>query len=265
MDKLLAGKKVGISLSGGGARGIAHIGVLQALQEYGIEPEMVVGCSAGAIVGALYAAGASTDTMRQFVKDSSMWKLINFGLPSGGLTQLTALKQRLAEFIEVDSFESLKKPLYVGISNLNTGKIVVRHRGELFVVVQASSSIPLVFQPIEIDGQLYVDGGLLCNMPVAPIRKQVDFVIGVNVMPRVHAANRSVNSFMGVAARCFELAVWANTQSEAKKCDLLIEPKEVSEYHLFQFNKQEELYRIGYESAKNSLAAWRAEELSKKK
>lgn len=265
MDNLLSGKKVGITLSGGGARGIAHIGVLQALQEHGIHPDMLVGCSAGSIVGSLYAAGASTQTMLELIQDNSVWKMINLSLPNRGLTKLTYLRERLADLIGTDDFAALQKPLYIAISNLNTGKIEVRHRGELFSVVQASCSIPLVFQPVEIDGDLYVDGGLLCNMPVQPIRDQVDFVIGVNVMPRVRAGSSSVNSIMGVAMRCFEMAIWANSHSEAKKCDLFIEPKQINRYHLFQFNKHEELYQIGYEATKRALSAWRAEELNKKK
>ncbi|PHN08478.1 patatin-like phospholipase family protein [Flavilitoribacter nigricans] len=247
------GKKIGISLSGGGARGIAHIGVLKALEEHNIHPDVIVGCSAGSIVGALYAAGMPTDTMLDFIKDSSLWKLVSLRLPGGGLNKLDYLKQRLGECIDEDSFEGLKKPLHLAIANLNTGKLEIRNTGTLFSIIQASCAIPLVFEPIDIDGELYVDGGALCNMPVTPLKDVTDFTIGVNVMPRIKATKASVSTMRGIAMRCFEMSIWSNTHSEAEKCDLLIEPKLINKYHIFQFNKFQELYDIGYEAAMSVL------------
>lgn len=248
------GKKIGISLSGGGARGIAHIGVLKALEEHDIRPEVIVGCSAGSIVGALYANGMNTDDMLEFVKDSNLWKLLSLRLPTGGLSKLDYLKTRLGQCISQDDFSGLQKPLYIAIANLNSGKLEIRNSGNLFSIIEASCSIPLVFEPIEIDGALFVDGGTLCNMPVSPLKKQCDFVIGVNVMPRIAVTKTTVSSMRGVAMRCFEMAIWSNTRSEAKKCDLLIEPKLVNKYHIFQFNKYQELYDIGYEAASQLLS-----------
>lgn len=247
-------KKIGISLSGGGARGIAHIGVLQALEEHGIHPEVIVGCSAGAIVGALYAAGMKTETMLDFIKDSNIWKLVSFRLPSGGLNKLDYLRDRLNECIDEDSFEALKKPLHLAIANLNSGKLEIRNSGVLYPIIQASCAIPLVFEPIEIDGDLFVDGGALCNMPVEPLKQVTDYTIGVNVMPRIKATKASVSSMRGIAMRCFEMSIWSNSGGEAKKCDLLIEPKLLNKYHIFQFNKYQELYEIGYEATKAVLA-----------
>lgn len=248
------GKKVGISLSGGGARGIAHIGVLKALEEHGIQPDVIVGCSAGSIVGALYAAGMNTDAMLDFIKDSRLWKLVSLRLPGGGLAKLDYLKERLTECIDDDSFEGLKKALYIAIANLNSGKLEIRNAGTLYSIVQASCAIPLVFEPIEINGDLYIDGGALCNMPVEPLKEVTDYVIGVNVMPRIKVTKTTVNSMRGIAMRCFEMAIWSNTQGEAEKCDLLIEPKLINKYHIFQFNKYQELYEIGYEAAKAVLS-----------
>lgn len=248
------GKKIGISLSGGGARGIAHIGVLKALEEHGIQPDVIVGCSAGSIVGALYAGGMATDAMLDFIKDSRMWKLMSLRLPGGGLAKLDYLKERLGECIAEDDFGSLKKQLYIAIANLNSGKLEIRNSGTLFSIVQASCAIPLVFEPIDIEGELFVDGGALCNMPVEPLKEVADYVIGVNVMPRIKVNTSTVNTMRGVAMRCFEMAIWSNTHSEAQKCDLLIEPKLINKYHIFQFNKFQELYDIGYEAAKLVLS-----------
>ena len=245
--------KIGISLSGGGARGIAHIGVIKALEEHGMEAEVIAGCSAGSIVGALYASGMNAEAMLDFIKESRIWKVLSLRLPSGGFNKLDYLYNRLAAVIPNDSFEDLARPLHIAIANLNKGKLEIRHSGPLFRIILASCSIPLVFEPINLDGELYVDGGALCNMPVGPLKVHSDVVIGVNVMPRIRATNASVNSMRGVAMRCFEMAIWANTLPEARKCDLLIEPKLVNKYHIFQFNTYREIYEIGYEAACKAL------------
>ncbi|NUO02117.1 MAG: patatin-like phospholipase family protein [Saprospiraceae bacterium] len=247
--------KIGIAFSGGGARGIAHIGVLKALLENGIEPQVISGASAGSIVGALYAAGKSPEEMLNFVKDSNLLKLIKVGLPKRGFTKLTYLRERLAQTIPEDSFEGLKKKLIVAIANLHTGTCEMVSTGPLFDVIVASSSIPLVFKPMEINGQLYVDGGLLSNLPAIPLLEEADFVIGVNVMPQVELHDTSLQSLVGVAARCFELSIVSNSRPDLEQCHFIIEPKAVHSFHIFQFNQYETLFRIGYEAALEVMPA----------
>ncbi|MDZ4704158.1 MAG: patatin-like phospholipase family protein [Saprospiraceae bacterium] len=247
--------KIGIAFSGGGARGIAHVGVLKALLENGIEPQVISGSSAGSIVGALYAAGKSPEEMLAFVKDSKLFKLIKVGLPNRGFTKLTYLRERLAQTITEDSFEALNKKLIVAISNLHTGVCEMVSSGPLFDVIVASSSIPLVFKPVELKGQLYVDGGLLSNLPAIPLLEEVDFVIGVNVMPQVELRDTSLQSLIGVAARCFELSVVGNTRADLEQCHFVIEPKAVHRYHIFQFNQYEALYQIGHEATQEIIPA----------
>lgn len=245
--------RIGIAFSGGGARGIAHIGALKALEEAGIKPEVLSGTSAGAIVGCLYAYGLSIDKMLEFIKDTQLFGLIKLGLPKAGLTKLTYLKERLTNYIEEDRFEALQKPLYVAISNLNTGELEIKHSGPLFEVIMASSSIPLVFKPVEIDGEIYVDGGLLNNLPVSPLLPHTDFIIGVNVMPHLNVPNKSVQSLFGIATRCFDLSIQANSRPELALCDVVIEPKKCNGYHLFHINKYQEIFDIGYEEAKKQI------------
>lgn len=247
--------KIGIAFSGGGARGIAHVGVLKALLENGIEPQVISGTSAGAIVGALYAAGKSPEEMLAFVKDSKLFKLITVGIPNRGFTKLTYLRERLSQTIAEDRFEALDKKLIVAISNLHTGACEMVSSGPLFDVVVASSSIPLVFKPIEINGQLYVDGGLLSNLPAIPLLEEADFVIGVNVMPQVELHDTSLQSLIGVAARCFELSIVSNSRPDMEQCHFVIEPKAVHSYHIFQFSQYEALYQIGYEAAQGVIPA----------
>ena len=153
------------------------------------------------------------------------------------------------KYIEEDSFEALPKKLFVAVSNLNSGKLEIRESGILWDVVVASSSIPLVFQPVEIDGKMYVDGGLLNNMPVEPLVESADFIIGVNVMPHMIVTKKAVQSMIGVATRCFELSILANTKPNVPLCDVFIEPLNVRAFNIFQINKYKELFEIGYEAA----------------
>ncbi|MCB0639912.1 MAG: patatin-like phospholipase family protein [Lewinella sp.] len=241
--------KIGIALSGGGARGAAHIGVLQALLEHDIRPDVVSGASAGSIIGALYAGGFSPDEMLQFIRDSNVLRLVRLGIPTGGFSKLTYLHDRLAATLPADDFASLQRPLYVAISNINTGQLEIRHEGSLFNVIVASSSIPLVFKPMEIDGQLYLDGGLLCNLPAFPLRDQVDLLIGVNLIPLKERSVKSLNGVFSTAYRCFDLSIMANTRPQLDLCDVLIEADGLVDYHIFQFNKYLDMYQLGYDAA----------------
>jgi NTE family protein len=245
--------QLGIALSGGGARGIAHIGVLQALEDHGIKPDVISGTSAGAIVAALYASGKSPAEILSLVKEASLFKFFKVGLPYAGLTKHTYLKERLKETIAEDSFEALQTPCYIAISNLNTGACEIRNTGPLFDVVAASSAIPLIFQPVEIDGQQYVDGGLLENMPVAAIRDIADYVLGVNVMPTLTAEKNEVKNVFGIAQRCFDISIQANTQPSIDRCDLVVEPEGIRKYTILHLNKYQKIYDVGYEAMKEKI------------
>ena len=252
--------RIGMALSGGGARGIAHIGVLQALEEHGIFPDVLSGTSAGAIAGALYASGKTPEEMLEFVKDASILKVFKVSFPYSGLSKLTYLKERLSAYIPEDRFEGLRKKLFVTVANLNTGEPEIFQEGPLFDIIMASSAIPLVFQPVEIDGKLYVDGGLLENLPVRPlVYEDLDIIIGVNVMPLVDAPGKSVQSVVGIATRCFDLSIQGNTRPNVEFCDVFIEPKDVHRYNIFQFNKYQQLYEIGYRAAIEKMPEIRQE------
>lgn len=245
--------KIGISLSGGGARGIAHIGVLQALEENGISPDVIVGTSAGSIVGALYAAGYQSDKMLEFLKDVSILKIFRVGLPNRGLASLNYLETLLQEALPDDNFSVLKKKLFIGITNLLTGKLEIISTGSLHQVIIASSSIPLIFKAIKIEDKLYVDGGAIDNMPIHPLKGLSDVIIGVNVMPIVPIEEKEVNSMIGIAARCFEMAIWSNSKPNLQQCDIVIEPTGIHQYNIFQFNKYQELFEIGYAATRKAM------------
>jgi NTE family protein len=238
--------KVGIALSGGGTRGIVHIGVLQALEDNGIFPSIISGTSAGSIVGALYAHGISPKEILNISGEHNLLWIFSLKIPNAGFARHTLLRKMLKQYIPENSFDTLKKPLHVAIANLNTGKTEIISSGPLSDVIVASSSIPVLYEPIKIGEYWYADGGLLMNLPVSPIRPLASYVIGVNLIPRTTVDSEEVNTIIGIAARTFSLAAINTIEPELKYCDLLIEPAEIAQYSRFNFKNTQEMYDIGY-------------------
>ncbi len=243
--------KVGIALSGGGARGIAHIGVLAALGKYGIHPEVVSGTSMGAIVGVLYAAGYQAAEILNIVKERKVHKIISWGLPSSGLLDLDKVEELLREHIPVDDFSSLKRTFHCAVTNLNSGQIELVSCGKLIDFVLASASIPIVFEPRIIDGQTYVDGGLLNNLPVEPLVDETDLIIGVHV--NHNEAMKEVAGMKTIAERCFRLAIGRNVVDKFDLCDFVIDPPKVRQFNTFDFARADEIYQIGFDETENRI------------
>lgn len=242
--------KIGITFSGGGTRAVAQIGVIKALREHGIEAVEVAGTSGGSIVAALYAAGKTTDEMLHFIKDSNLFKLYRPGIPINGLTGLDYLGELLSEHIKFEKFEDLYLPLHITAANLMTGKPESFNKGDLFSAVVASCSVPLVFKPVEIKGQLYADGGIFDNMPVEPLKKAgCDVIIGINVMPNVAVAKEEVSSVLSIGMRVFDLMIYNTTQKNFSDCSVLIQPEEVHQFNIFNFNHFDDFFRFGYDAA----------------
>lgn len=245
-------KRVGFSLSGGGARASAHIGIIKALRENGIEASCVAGTSGGSIIGALYASGMSAEEMLTFAEEGKVLKMYKPGLPIKGITNLDFLGGLLDKYIEKDSFEDLNIPLSVVATNLMTGEKAVFERGELYRAVIASCSIPLVFKPVEIDGTLYADGGIIDNMPVTPLLPQCDIVIGMHVTP-ITPLDKGLKSMYSIGVRVFSINVSHNSQINFPICDVVIEPKGVGNYSIFNYGASRELCQLGYEAAQEKM------------
>lgn len=237
-------KKLGIVLSGGGARGIVHVGVLKALEQHGIFPDVVAGSSMGAVVGALYTAGKTHQEMMDLIGQVRSYKIIRVGLPLSGLTDLTYLKNMIKQNIPADTFEGLQKPLYVCVSNLNSGRYEFFNCGKLSSAVIASSAIPLIFKPVKINNQSYVDGGVLNNLPVEAIRDLCDVVIGVNVNP--NTIENKVSTMWSIGERVFDMHLAENVKSRLKQCDVVIEVPNALDYGLFDFKMGNLMVDFGY-------------------
>lgn len=239
--------RVGISLSGGGAKGIAHLGVLQALEEYGLKPQVIAGVSAGAIIGALYADGKSPKEICQFFKDSSFFKFVKIVVPKKGVMSTERFYNLLDGFLTAKTFEELQMPLTVNATELIEGKNVYFNSGSLVDKVVASSSVPIFLTPKEMEGKVYVDGGIFCNMPAKVIRQECDLLFGVHVNPIV--TEGSIDGMMDVMERVYHLAIQSSTVSEKRACDVVIEPVEARNYGMFDISKTQEIFDIGYRAA----------------
>lgn len=237
--------KIGIVLSGGGARGFAHIGVLKALNEHGIYPDAISAVSAGSIVGCLYADGYNPDEIFNIFCKLDIYKLLRFYRPAFGVLRADGLQKVLGQYLSAHSFEELKIPLYVCATNFTKAQITYFHKGPLIRAVMASCAIPMVLKPLQIDDEFYVDGGLMNNLPIEPLEHDCEDIIGVNVNPVTEAT--AFSSFRNYADRVMHLALRANIQNNIHKCDIYIEPPGLMEYNLFKVSAADQIYRMGYE------------------
>lgn len=244
-------KKVGIVLSGGGIRGIAHLGVLKACINAGIQISRVSGTSAGAIAGAFYAAGIDPEEGLNIFIKTKLLRFIRPALGSLGLINIENTATILKEHIPYQLIEDLKVPLTITATNFSEGKLVYFKEGPLIRAVQASSCIPGVFKPIMIDGHMYVDGGILNNFPVEPLLDHCDFIIGssCNHLKPVDKITR-ISSLM---QRATIMSINHDMERKAKFCNLMIEPKGMGEISTFDTKKAETIYWLAYEEALKTL------------
>ncbi len=241
---------IGICLSGGGALGLAHIGALQALEENGIYPDMISGSSMGSVIGALYAAGYSPKEMKKIiVKEhlSSPFRLFDFRLFSKtGFSSHHTLQLLLQKYIPENDFFALKKKLAVCVVNLNKGKWEIVDSGQkLHEYIIASSTIPMLYEVQEIEGQAYVDGGVLNNLPVDPLKPVCRRIIGIDVLPYVE--QKSFDSKLSIISTYIYLQNHNNSKENHKLCDDLIVVDRVEKYHAFSYNAYKEIIQMGYD------------------
>lgn len=252
------GPKVGVFLSGGGALGFAHIGMLQALEEAGISPEYVSGASMGALVGAFYSAGNDPQQIKEIVMKEKLYKRENLFALSGAKVKGVSLSANrkvrdiLSRHIGTDQFDDLEKHFMVAVSNLTESQTEVIDSGDgLIDYLLASMAIPGVFEPVVIDGDIYVDGGSLNHFPTKSIREKVDILIGIDVMPRKGDVTIS-NTKDLLTSFIHSLAIVSGEEGR-DLCDYMVESSAINFYSAFDFDKFEEIHNYGYETMKKYL------------
>jgi NTE family protein len=237
---------IGVALSGGGARGIAHLGVLKALKEREIEGDIFSGASAGAIIGALIAAGISPEECLEIIKKTKILSIPKLSYSWQGLLTLDKLGIVLAKFLP-QTFEELNTPLIVATTEINRGESVYFDSGELILPVLASSCIPVIFKPVTIDGSNYVDGGILNNLPAEPLKNRVRSIIGISCNPSGYIDN--LDNAKLLMERSALLAINGNTTNSRLLCDYIIEPPDLVNYSGFKLSQADELFATGYKFA----------------
>jgi NTE family protein len=220
--------KIGLALGGGAARGFAHIGVIKVLEAQGIVPDLVVGTSAGSLVGALYAAGNNAQALQKLAIDMdeaaiSDWS-VSFFSPSTGVLKGEGLQNYVNRAVRGQPIEKLRMPFGAVATDLRSGQPILFRRGNTGAAVRASSAVPGVFQPVRIGNIDYVDGGLVSPVPVSFARKMgADFVIAVNISAQPDAQPSS-NTFE-VLLQTFSIMGQSLNQFELKQADIVIRPE----------------------------------------
>jgi len=240
---------LGIVLSGGGTRGVAHVGVLRALGERGIFPEKVAGASAGAVVGALYAAGHPPEAMLEFFVRKNPFRLSKVALTGPGLIDTDKIVADFREYFPDDSFAALGRELRVVATELTRGERVVFDDGPLIPALLASSSMPLMFTPIERDGRVYADGGILDNFPVDLLRERCRALIGVHASPIGPVEAGDLHSTLAVMKRALDVGMFRASEAKFPACDAVLAPVDLVGTSNLDTKHFAEYERAGHDAA----------------
>jgi NTE family protein len=243
--------KTGLVLSGGGIRGVGHLGVIKALEEAGVKIDYIAGTSAGALVGAMYSFGYKPDEILQVVLSTSFFKSMRIAWTMKGLLSIEGLHDLLLKYIPSNSFDSLKIPLVVAATDIKRGRVEYFSQGELIPALLSSSCVPVVFNPYRFNGILYVDGGMLDNLPVKAIHDKCDVIIGSHC--NFINSEFDVKNIRSVIERSLLMAISGNTSMSKQLCHVLIEPPEIGKFSGFDLSKAQDIFDIAYRYTKETF------------
>jgi NTE family protein len=252
-------RKIGLALGAGGARGFCHVGALRALEENGIIPDIVTGSSMGAVIGGAYAAGLSVETL-QVLSHIATNRLVRdfrierrwLGLFAGARVQKLLVRQLGDKRIEDCSI-----PFACTAVDLETGELKIFREGVLYQAIRASMSIPVVFQPFEVDGRTYIDGGVLCRVPITEAREMgADIVIAVDAQGPVKPAPIPHN-LLNMIERFWMIADWGLSKEAVKAADVLLAP-ELPDKSVMDFKNNGPTIEAGYKCLIDNMDAIKA-------
>lgn len=254
-------KSLGLALGSGGARGVAHIGFLQALEEEGIKPDYIAGCSMGSVIGGAYAFGMELSEIREIALNLKMRDLVDVSpalLTKLSILRGNKLRDLLKEHLGVTKIEDMKIPFKCVATDLYSGKLHVFESGNAALAIQASSTIPSVFRPVKFDDKFFVDGGCLCRVPVKIVKDMgADVVVGVDVLKNTSEPVDRLPNIFAMMFRVFDIMDNNQTmlirEAERNICDLLIEP-EMQGYSQYVIRNLDKIYDEGYEEGKKHVS-----------
>jgi len=243
--------KIVLALGGGGARGFAHIGVLQVLKEAKIEIAGVVGTSMGALIGSTFAAGTDLYYLEKLIEYLSWENLIDFSLPKLGLINGDKIKTVIDLLTKGKNFEELVLPFWAVATDLHTGEEIVFRKGQLAPAVRASISIPGVFNPVDHENRILVDGGVVAGIPVLVAKRMnLDLVVAVNV--GFDHTKHEVNNVFDILIKVIDIMGNRLDLNQLDKADLVIAPQ-LGATGILNFNLAKECIAIGRAAAEEAL------------
>lgn len=244
--------QLGLTLSGGGAKCMAHIGLLQYLAEQGVEPDIISGTSGGALVGAMYAAGHKPAYILDFFLKTRMFSLQHFSFNKMGLIDTEKMAPYLQPYFPEDCFAALKKNCYVVATDLCQPDIMVFDSGPLIKPLLGSAAFPGMFTPVPWQDTLMVDGGVVNNFPASLINDLCRFHLGMHLSPVKPLGHRSFKNSIELLDRVFDIYSVSRLTDELALPDVVLEPETIEEYGAFSVRNDEleELFELGYECAR---------------
>jgi len=248
---------IGLALSGGGIKGIAHIGAIKALEENNIYPTHISGSSIGAIIGAFYASGYSPEKIVAFFKTIPLFNISRYSFRKPGIIDTENFYEDFKKYFPEDNFNMLQKKLFITTVDMLNGTIKIFNKGELIRPFLASAAFPGIFSPVTINNGLYADGGILDNFPLTPLKSICSQLIGIYVSPINTIKADKLKYSLNVLERSIRINFSNASLPKFSECDLLIYPP-LNKYGLFDKNNIDEIFNIGYETTQNKL-----EELNK--
>jgi len=252
--------KIGLALGGGGPKGLAHIGVIKILEKNGVPIDYIAGTSAGSLIGGMYAYSKNITAIEDHIMNKNWIQTLSvFADPSlkGGFIEGGKMQQFLDDYLDGAQFHDVKIPFQATAVDIQSGNLVSLHQGLLSRAIRASSAIPMLFKPVEIDNHLYLDGGLLCSVPVDIVRKMgADIVIAVQ-LNRYYNPDEDLRaaSIPEIGELSFTIIGRRLADEEVKRADFIIRPT-VAHIHwnyLLQQGKKEEVIKKGEEAAEKAI------------
>jgi NTE family protein len=252
--------RIALVLGGGAARGFAHVGVIRVLEQEKIPIDMVVGTSVGSLIGAIYAADLSSFDLEWTAFQLEKDDLFDFGVINAiagmGFAKGDKLEAWVKGHIKTTNIENLKLPFAAVATDLNWGYEVVLDKGSVARAIRASAAIPGVFQPVQHQGKILVDGGVVNNIPISVAKARgADIVIAVDISGNL--GNTNITNLLGVSLQATNIMFALNVEQSKKNADILIAPAGIGDIGMLDFTQKKRCMQAGIESTKNAMPAIR--------
>ncbi len=247
-------KKIGLALSGGGARGFAHVGAIKVFAEHDIHFDMIAGTSAGSIVGAAIASGMSVSEIEAMARNVGWLNTLRPSFSIGGLLSSVPMGKMLERTLPITRFEDLVIPFAAVAYDIAKGEeVVLKDSGDLITAVRASCAVPGVFTPVRYNGMMLVDGGVTSVLPVDAIRAMgADIVIGIDVLKCGNTFSSVPRTGIGIAIRSVMTVIGSSSGNQRGRSDLTVEPA-IAHIRPDQIKRGDEAIRLGAEAAIASI------------